>query len=53
MNAQTALIILKIIELILDKGLPAYIEWSNGMKIENPTLEDIAKLLEIKEPEAF
>ena len=53
MDPQTALIILKIIELILDKGIPAYMEWSDGMSIKDPPLEDIEKLLQIKRPEDF
>jgi len=52
-QAQTALIILKLIELILSKGVPAYLEWSDGMSIKNPTLEDIEGLMSIKRPEEF
>lgn len=46
-------LILKIIELIISKGVPAYIEWSDGMKLKDPTLEDIEGLLDIKKPEEF
>jgi len=53
MTPQAALIILAIIQLILEKGIPAYLEWSDGMSIKNPTLEDIEKLLTIKRPEDF
>lgn len=53
MDPTAALIILKIIELILSKGIPAYMEWADGMKIQNPTLVDIEKLLDIKKPEEF
>lgn len=53
MNEATALIIIKIIELIISKGIPAYMEWADGMAIQNPTIEDIEELLNIKKPEEF
>ena len=53
MDQTAALIVLKIIELILARGVPAYMEWSNGMSIENPTLENIEGLMNIKKPEEF
>lgn len=52
-SKDMALIILSIIELIITKGIPAYMEWSDGMKIENPSLADIEALMNIKKPEDF
>jgi hypothetical protein len=37
-------LILGIISLIIEKGVPAYLEWQDGMKLENPTVEDIENL---------
>lgn len=41
MNAE---IILAAIALILEKGIPAYMEWQDGVKLEDPTLEDFENL---------
>ena len=40
---NTALII-KLIELLIEKGVPAFIEWNDGTQIENPTMEDFEAL---------
>lgn len=44
MDAGTAILIVNMINLIIEKGLPAYIEWQDGVKIENPTLDDFEAL---------
>jgi len=44
MNAATALLSLQIIALILEKGVPAYLQWQDGATLTNPTLEDIVAL---------
>jgi hypothetical protein len=37
-------IVLALISLIMEKGIPAYIQWQDGVKLENPTLEDFEAL---------
>lgn len=44
MNPQTAVLIVNIINLIIEKGIPAYIEWKDGMSLTEPTLEDFDAL---------
>ena len=39
-----AKLILKMIELLIEKGVPAFIEWNDGTQIENPTVEDFEAL---------
>jgi hypothetical protein len=48
-----AMLILAMIELILTKGIPAYIAWKDGVTLEDPTLDDIKALMDIKRPEEF
>jgi hypothetical protein len=48
-----AMLILAMIELILTKGIPAYIAWKDGVTLEDPTLEDVKALSDIKRPEEF
>jgi hypothetical protein len=48
-----AMLILAMIELILTKGIPAYIAWKDGVKLEDPTLEDVKALMDIKRPDEF
>lgn len=44
MDETTAILAINLIDLILTKGIPAYIEWQDGVKLENPTIEDFEKL---------
>ena len=44
MEAEKALIILNLMDLIMTKGIPAYIQWQDGVKLENPTIEDFEGL---------
>jgi hypothetical protein len=44
MDASTAVIAVNVIELILEKGIPAYMKWQDGMELENPTLADFEAL---------
>jgi hypothetical protein len=44
MDAQTAIIAVNLIDLILTKGIPAYMEWQDGVKLDNPTLADFEAL---------
>jgi hypothetical protein len=44
MDAQKAVLIVNLIDLILSKGVPAYMEWQDGVKLENPTIEDFEAL---------
>ena len=46
-------LILKLIELIIAKGVPIAMTWKDGMSISNPTEADIQSLLDIKKPEDF
>ena len=44
MNPQTAVLIVNIINLIIEKGIPAYIEWKDGVSLTEPTLDDFEVL---------
>lgn len=44
MSPNTAILIVHLLELILAKGVPAYIEWQDGVYLNNPTAEDFEKL---------
>jgi hypothetical protein len=39
-----AALILGIVSLIIEKGVPAFLEWQDGTKLEDPTLLDIENL---------
>lgn len=44
MNEATAILAINLIDLLITKGIPVYIEWQDGSKLENPTIEDFEKL---------
>jgi|TARA_Y100000310_G_scaffold182326_1_gene182417 hypothetical protein len=45
---MSASLILAIVSLIFEKGVPDYLEWKDGVKLENPTLKDIEALKVVK-----
>lgn len=55
-DRQLIFIGLRILDMILEKGLPALIKWQDGTVLENPTAEDFenlkVKTFEEKEEEA-
>lgn len=49
-----AMLVLALIRLLVEKGIPAYIEWKDGQKLEGDvTLERIEELGRLKRPEDF
>jgi len=44
MDSTTALIIVNIMNLMVEKGIPAFIEWNDGTALDDPTIEDFEKL---------
>lgn len=44
MDKEKAVLIVSAIDLLLTKGIPTYIEWQDGVKLENPTIEDFEAL---------
>jgi len=44
MDASTATLIIGLIRLLIEKGVPVYMEWADGMELKDPTLEDIQAL---------
>lgn len=44
MDSKKAALVLKVFELLLEKGVPAYMKFTDGTTIENPTIEDFEKL---------
>lgn len=37
-------LIVAAISLILEKGIPTYMKWQDGMELTDPTIEDFEKL---------
>lgn len=37
-------LILALISLVLEKGLPTYIKWQDGVSLTDPTLDDFENL---------
>lgn len=37
-------LLINLIGLILEKGVPAFIKWQDGVELANPTLEDLEAL---------
>ena len=44
MDEVNANLLLNAIEILLTRGIPIYMEWANGDKLENPTIEDFEAL---------
>ena len=44
MDAQTLLIAVRLLEMVAEKGIPAFIKWQDGTEIDQPTLEDFENL---------
>ncbi len=54
MSKEEAVMILYIMNLIMAKGVPAFIRWKDGTKLEDPTLEEVEALADrIKPPQTY
>lgn len=43
-DSQKAVLIVNLIDLIMTKGIPAYMKWQDGMELKDPTIEDFEAL---------
>jgi hypothetical protein len=54
MSPELALIAIKILDLVIEKGIPAFIAWNDGTEITDPTADalDALKVKKMSEKQA-